>query len=621
MTLAAARPARRGLRPLVLCVVVLLAAALTVAGSATAAPVPTGVTTTRNCAQDVSPGHYACFAERRTDLGSTTRKQLAAQAGTPSGYGPAQLQDAYDLATAAAGNGTGERVYVVDAYNDPTAEADLAVYRSQYGLAPCTTGNGCFQQLNQTGTTSPLPANNPDWSGEIALDLQMVSAVCPNCSITLVEASAANDALFVAVKEAVKLGAKFVSMSWGGPEDGTEAKYDQKYLQSSGVVFTAATGDDSYSAGPSYPATSPDVVAVGGTSLQASSTTRGWTETAWYNSHGGAGSGCSSSESKPSWQSVVPNSVCGNRAIADVSAVADPSTGVAVYNTTGDGGWEVYGGTSAAAPIIAATYALAGTPAATATPAAAPYLNSTGLNDVTSGSTGTCSPTVLCTAGTGWDGPTGLGTPNGVAAFTTTGTTSPPPPTPPQSGPPTACAPFTDVTAANQFCADIAWAKAQGVATGNTDGSFTPAASVLRQAMAGFLYRYEHPGVTPAACTTEPFSDVATSNVFCADIAALKAEGVIAGNGDGTYSPGVSVSRQTMAAFLYRIANPGGTAAACTTKPFPDVAVGDVFCGDITWLAGQHVTGGYPDGGFHPTTVVARQEMAAFLHRLDTAGQ
>ena len=184
--------------------------------------------------------------------------------------------------------------------------------------------------------------------------------------------------------------------------------------------------------------------------------------------------------------------------------------------------------------------------------------------------------------------------------------------------PPATCAPFTDVTAANQFCDDIAWAKNHTIATGNTDGSFAPTASVVRQAMAGFLYRYEHPNTTAAACTTKPFTDVATSNVFCADIAALKAEGVIAGNGDGTFSPATAVSRQTTAAFLYRIANPGKTAAACTTAPFQDVAVSNVFCGDISYLVGQKVTGGYPDGGYHPATVVARQEMAAFLHRLNT---
>lgn len=365
-----------------------------------------------SCSQQVARNHFTCYAERRSDLGFTPKAHFqASPQATPSGYGPSNLQSAYNLASAAASAGSGQRVYIVDAYDDPNAASDLNTYRTQYGLPSCTTANGCFQKLNQNGATSPLPSGDTGWAGEESLDLDMVSAICPKCSITLIEANDASDNLFTAVKEATTLGAKFVSMSWGGSEGGTEASYDNTYFQSSGVVYTASTGDNGYSAGVIYPATSPRVVAVGGTSLSTSTNARGWTEKAWS----GAGSGCSSDETKPSYQSGI--TACSKRATADVSAEADPNTGVAVYQTYGGSGWAVYGGTSASAPIIASTYALAGTPSSSTVAPSLPYAHTANLNDVTSGSNGSCSPSALCTATTGWDGPTGLGTPNGTAAF------------------------------------------------------------------------------------------------------------------------------------------------------------------------------------------------------------
>jgi subtilase family serine protease len=373
-------------------------------------PGSTGVKTVNSCAQNVSVGHYACFAMRRADLGFTPRSAISPQAA-PSGYGPSSLQSAYKLPA----TGSGRRVYIVDAYDDPNAASDLSTYRSQFGLPACTTANGCFQKLNQNGATSPLPAGNTGWAGEISLDLDMVSAACPSCSITLIEANDPSDNLFAAVKEATNLGAKYVSMSWGGPEAGSESTYDATYFKSTGVVYTASTGDDGFSAGVIYPATSVDVVATGGTSLNTSTNSRGFTETAWS----GAGSGCSSDEAKPSWQSGI--SACTRRATADVSSVSDPNTGVAVYQTYGGSGWAVYGGTSAAAPFIASVYALAGTPGASDKPASDPYAHTGNLFDVTSGSNGSCSPSVLCKGTAGWDGPTGLGTPNGTAAFTAGG--------------------------------------------------------------------------------------------------------------------------------------------------------------------------------------------------------
>ncbi|GAA0929061.1 hypothetical protein GCM10009554_11130 [Kribbella koreensis] len=365
-----------------------------------------------SCDQKVEPGYFTCFAQRRADLGFRARA-----AGAPQGYGPADLASAYKLPSATAGKG--QRVYIVDAYDDPTAESDLAVYRKQFGLPACTTDNGCFQKLNQNGETSPLPAPSSSWSGEISLDLDMVSAVCPNCGITLIEADSPSNDLLAAVKTAEKLGAKFVSLSWGGPESGNLPELDKQYFNTNGIVYAASTGDYDYEAGTSYPASSAATTAIGGTTLTKTDSGRGWSETVWNNEPGhGTGSGCSAEITKPTWQAVIPAATCPKRAIADVSAVADPATGVAVYQTTGGNGWAVYGGTSAAAPIIAATYALAGDPFPTSQPASYPYAGTANLNDVVEGNNGECKPAPLCTAQPGWDGPTGLGTPNGLASLT-----------------------------------------------------------------------------------------------------------------------------------------------------------------------------------------------------------
>ena len=415
--------ATRGLTVLIGCGAVVFG----VTSAAVAVPAQPSLTVSSivdSCDQNVAPGQFACMSMRRGDLGFKSATSYAPQSTnpllTPSGYGPASLQSAYLLPSSTAGSG--QRVYVVDAYDDPNAEADLGTYRSQYGLPACTTSNGCFQKLNQSGLTSPMPTPNSGWAGEISLDLDMVSAICPNCGITLIESKDATNNLFIAVKEAATLGAKYVSMSWGGPESGAEATYDATYFKPTGVVYTASTGDGDYQAGVIYPATSPSVVAVGGTSLNSAANARGWAETVWNNGGSqGTGSGCSSDEAKPAWQSIVSTSVCSRRADSDVSAVADPYTGVAVYQTYGGSGWAVYGGTSASAPIIASTYALAGAPAATDKPASYLYAHTGNLFDVTSGSNGTCSPTLLCTAASGWDGPTGLGTPNGLGAFTANG--------------------------------------------------------------------------------------------------------------------------------------------------------------------------------------------------------
>ncbi len=389
----------------------LVGAATLVAGvlAATPAAAATPSNVARSCATTTAKHVMTCFALRRTDIAGKTADLVSPNA-TPSGYGPSQLQSAYKLTSASGSAGSGVTVAIVDAYNDPNAESDLAVYRSQYGLPACTKASGCFTQVNQTGGTS-LPPNNSGWAGEIALDLDMVSAICPLCKILLVEATSATDANLYAAEDYAAAHAKYVSNSWGGSEYSGQTT-DDSHFNHPGVAITVSSGDDGN--GAEYPATSRYVTAVGGTSLTTSSNSRGWNETVWN----GAGSGCSAYDTKPTWQTVTTN--CSRRAEADVSAVADPNTGVAVYITYGASGWNVYGGTSAAAPIIASVYALAGTPGSSDYPASYPYAHPGNLFDVTSGNNGSCgSP--LCTAGTGWDGPTGLGTPNGTAAFASGG--------------------------------------------------------------------------------------------------------------------------------------------------------------------------------------------------------
>jgi len=366
-----------------------------------------------------SAHHASCHAI--VDLDAVT--PLATTATPPQGYGPADLQKAYQLPSATAG--LGKTVAIVDAYDLPTAANDLNAYRAQYGLSSSCTG--CFTKVNQSGGTT-LPAANASWGQEIALDLDMVTAACPNCKILLVEANSSSlTDLGTAVNTAAGLGANAISNSYGGSESSSDTTYDTSYYKHPGVAITASSGDSGY--GVEYPAASQYVTAVGGTSLNVATSSSGTTynETAWS----GAGSGCSAYDPKPTWQR---DSGCSRRTVADVSAVADPNTGVAVYDSTASGtnvGWQVFGGTSAAAPLVAATFALAPTPAAAATssPASFPYATPTGLNDVTSGTNGSCG-SYLCTAVTGYDGPTGLGTPHGVSAFTafTAGTATPTPP-------------------------------------------------------------------------------------------------------------------------------------------------------------------------------------------------
>jgi subtilase family serine protease len=378
------------------------------APGAVAATSASGPTSVANCAK-AQKGYAACLSRHRTDIKGRTGR--LAPSITPAGWSPNDLKSAYSIPT---NLGAGATVAVVDAYDDPNAEADLSLYRAQYGLPSCTTANGCFRKVSQTGSSTALPAPNTGWAGEIALDVEMASAVCPACHILLVEAATNADSDLGAAENyaAAQPGVRAISNSWGGPESSGDPTLTSRYLNHPGIAITASSGDDGY--GTEWPASAPNVVAVGGTSLSRSSTARGWTETAWS----GAGSGCSTYEAKPSWQH---DSGCARRSIADVSAIADPNTGVAVYDSYGSGGWSVYGGTSVAAPIIAGIYALANSSSASALYAAA---NAGGLNDVTSGQNSSSCSSYLCRAGVGFDGPTGMGTPNGLSAIGGSGSTS-----------------------------------------------------------------------------------------------------------------------------------------------------------------------------------------------------
>ena len=360
------------------------------------------------CARGNPHGEARCFAHVVVDArgNEIDGKPNASPLITPSGFGPSDLRSAYNVT---AGGSASTTIAIVDAYGYPNAEADLGVYRSQYGITACTTANGCFQKVNQNGVAGSYPQSNTGWAQEAALDLDMASAMCPGCKIILVESNSASLAdLAAAVNTAARLGAHVISNSYGGSETGSGA-YAAAYNHP-GVAITASSGDSGY--GVSFPASANTVIAVGGTHLTRASTARGWSEVTWTS----AGSGCSAVHAKPTWQK---DALCAGRMEADISAVADPNTGVAVYGPTSRraSGWLVFGGTSVAAPLVGGMYGLKGTAVTNSASSIYAAAGSTSLNDVTSGSNGSCGGTYFCTAGAGYDGPTGLGTPNGTGAL------------------------------------------------------------------------------------------------------------------------------------------------------------------------------------------------------------
>jgi hypothetical protein len=471
------------------------------------------------------PGHARCFAHVRTNADGSVKTAAA-----PEGLAPSDVQAAYGSSPSQGGT-----IAIVDAYDDPTAESDLAKYRKQYGLPACTTANGCLKKVNQNGQASPLPPigcstddkGNVDagWVIEISLDLDAVSAACPSCNIVLVEAnSSSDDDLGTAAQTAAGMSPSAISLSYGR----LESNQDPSQYYPGNVPTFAATGDDGYSdhlanqggnsaaassptlscnpktdmgdggdeagdaddeggdassteaggdeggmseagsggdsggseeAGGSgeagsggdggggtaeaggddgddgeedcvneedgggegtnedggkdggmptqvsaeFPASLTTVTAVGGTTLaKDSSSSRGWAEEAWSN----GGSGCSLYVDKPNWQM---DKGCSKRTVGDISAVADPDTAIAVVIQSQ---WTVIGGTSLATPLSAATFVANGLNQLLQPGAA--YSNGSNYNDVTSGSNGTCAPypAYVCNAETGYDAPTGVGSPN-----------------------------------------------------------------------------------------------------------------------------------------------------------------------------------------------------------------
>jgi subtilase family serine protease len=371
-----------------------------------------------------APGRFQCLADFLP--GSSSASGVHADTAAPTGYSPAQLQDAYKLTAAvAAGKGAGETVAIVDAYDDPNAEADLAVYRSTFGLKPCTTADGCFTKESETGSTTALPAANGSWSVEISLDLDMVSAACPGCRILLVEATQPSLADLAAAENlaAGTAGVVAVSNSWAGAESGVDYQYASAF-DHPGVAITVSSGDSGYQLQAAFPGTLSTVISVGGTELDpAPGTARGWSETAW-NTAGqdgaAAGAWCSAWVDRPAWQRQT---VCSGRTSSDVSADADPYTGPSIYDSVPYQGtvygWLRGGGTSAAAPFIAAVYALAGN-TASIDDASRLYTRHRDLFDVSSGNDvmiDSCRQSLICNAVKGYDAVTGNGTPDGLAAF------------------------------------------------------------------------------------------------------------------------------------------------------------------------------------------------------------
>jgi subtilase family serine protease len=408
------------------------------------------------------------------------RVGAAGTLGPAGGLTPRDLATAYGLATT---GGHGQTVAIVDAYNDPNINADLQTFDSHYGLSTCSTGDGCLRVVNQTGGTTPPVNDTTGWSVEETLDVETVHSVCGSCHIILVEASSnGNSDLGTAENTAVRLGAKEVTNSFGEPESDSSPAYQADFTHP-GVVITASAGDDGYYSfddldgvsEPSAPAAYNTTVSVGGTTLYLGQGGNRQSETVWNDNGprdyyeqaferalGAGGGGCSTLFSAQKWQTslgVWGSTGCGKkRLVSDVSAVADYLTGFDIYDSYNCGnacspapGWFTLGGTSLSSPLIAAVYALAGGAHGVAYPALTLYGHLKQTHDVTTGGNGWCDSAgaggcpnpnssgdgVLdcaytasgavavgdraCDALAGYDGPTGVGSPNGISMFLKTG--------------------------------------------------------------------------------------------------------------------------------------------------------------------------------------------------------
>jgi hypothetical protein len=322
----------------------------------------------------------------------------------PSGWTPSDLEAAYKLPSA-----PGETVAIVDAYDNPNIGSDLATYRAQFGLPKAK-----FVKYTQRGQQKNYPQANVDWGVEEDLDVDMVSAACPRCTIYLVEANAANAPdLQTAEAQAVTLGAHIVSNSWTCY--GSNACVDTSDFDTPGVVYLAGSGDYGYGQ-IGAPSVFDSVVSVGGTQLAANGPA--YIESVWPD----AGSGCATGITKPQWQHDPD---CTARTEADVSAEAGCLPGVAEYDSYGAGGWIQECGTSVSTPLNAGVFALAGNARSLSAPKNFWTLKSGArrrdLHTITSGSNGSCKGEYLCQAGSRefktYAGPTGWGTPKGVSAY------------------------------------------------------------------------------------------------------------------------------------------------------------------------------------------------------------
>ncbi len=441
-----------------------------------------------------APGTAGCTAVIRVPVAAPTADEAlpkgvhpfvsgagAYEKGPAHGLTPGDLASAYSFDPS---GGAGQTVAVIDAYDDPDIEKDLASFDNEYALGECTTADHCFRKVNQEGLEAPLPPQDTTgWSLEISLDVEVTRAVCHGCNILLVEAENETDrALAKAVDEAAALGATEISNSYGGPETddpSVNAAYDHP-----GIVVTAAGGDDGWDewlnrfsellefgselpAKPSAPASLPSVVSVGGTTLSLNENGTRASETVWNDGYGVSGGGCSTLSAAPAWQLATAGYIaagCAGRRLAnDVAADGDPLSGFDIADTYNCGteteeceqihklsehyhGWLTVGGTSLGTPLVAALYALAGGPRGMDYPALSLYAHlsdASALHDITAGGNGICDGesqevcghpneeifndepyfeadcegTTACDAGPGYDGPSGVGTPDGLEAF------------------------------------------------------------------------------------------------------------------------------------------------------------------------------------------------------------
>lgn len=408
--------------------VVLATSALTSQSPVAAAgPAPAADTAASVGCPPPAPGHVTCFAIFRSSSAAVEPAAATPSAtgtGAPAGYGRPDLQAAYVIPDPSFDPSSPPDIAIVTAYNDPNVVTNLATYRTAWGLDPCVD---CLNVVGQTGESTLPTEQVASWAAETDLDVQMVAATCPTCHITVFEAdSSANADVYQAVTTAASM-AHYVVMSWGVGDWKGAPGYTRRYLSTRGVAYVASSGDYGYGT-PNFPAASPHVLAVGGTTLKKSSDTnnaRGWDETVWNSGDGSAsGAGCSAFEGQPAWQRQVVPGVCGSRSVVDMSLVADP--GVAVFTDPAPGTdagprWTVASGTSIGAPIAAALYALAGEPNRYNYPSAYPYYHPNDFTDITSGDDlyleRGCDPIGQCTAQPGYDGPSGIGSPIGVAGF------------------------------------------------------------------------------------------------------------------------------------------------------------------------------------------------------------